>query len=136
MSLTGFAELTLEARDLGVLERFYREAFGLELLSRQDDRVWLAAGREARLGLWTPGEKEFGDEGGRHVHFAFAADPGTLDALVDRLRGLGVDLRGPEEHPGGDRSIYVEDPEGNVVEVWDFFHRGEGREQGTDAFKD
>ena len=40
---------------------------------------------------------------------------------------------GPVEHPGGDRSIYLEDPEGNVVEVWDFFERGEGAERGTDA---
>ena len=136
MSLSGFAELTLEARDLASLERFYTTAFGLELLSRDDDRIWLAAGRSARLGLWTPGEKEFGDEGGRHVHFAFAASPGTLDSLVARLRRCGASARGPEEHPGGDRSIYVEDPEGNVVEVWDFFHRGEGARQGTEAFKD
>jgi catechol-2,3-dioxygenase len=136
MALDGFAELTLEARDLAALERFYTEVLGLELLSRDDDRIWLAAGREARLGLWTPGEKEFGDEGGRHVHFAFAASPGTLDALVERLRVHGATLRGPKEHPGGDRSLYVEDPEGNVVEVWDFFHRGEGAENGTAAFKD
>jgi hypothetical protein len=27
-------------------------------------------------------------------------------------------------HDGGDRSLYAEDPEGNVVEVWDFFGRG------------
>ena len=88
------------------------------------------------LGLWTPGAKEFGDEGGRHVHFAFAADPGSLDELVERLREHAVSVRGPEEHPGGDRSIYVEDPEGNVVEVWDFFHRGEGARDGTHAFSD
>ena len=37
-------------------------------------------------------------------------------------------MRGPEEHDGGDRSLYVEDPEGNVVEVWDFFGRGRGVE--------
>ena len=37
---------------------------------------------------------------------------------------------------GFDRSIYVEDPEGNVVEVWDFFHRGEGARDGTHAFSD
>jgi catechol-2,3-dioxygenase len=135
MGLDGFAELTLEARDVGVLESFYTDAFGLELLKREGDRVWLSAGRYARLGLWTPGEKEFGDEGGRHVHFAFAADPGTLDALVERLRERGVEVRGPVAHPGGDRSAYIEDPEGNVVEVWDFFHRGEGAEAGTDVFK-
>jgi catechol-2,3-dioxygenase len=133
---SGFVELTLEVRDLEALERFYREAFGLEVLAREDDRVWLAAGRRARLGLWLPGKKEFGDEGGRHVHFAFAAAPGRLDALRDRLAGLGVEVRGPVEHDGGDRSIYAEDPEGNVVEVWDFFHRPEGRETGVDALAD
>jgi catechol-2,3-dioxygenase len=120
----GFAELTLETRDPERLERFYTGVFGLEVLAREDDRVWLAAGPHARLGLWTPGEKEFGDEGGRHVHFALSAAPGRLDAVAGRLRDAGVPVRGPEEHDGGDRSIYAEDPEGNVVEVWDFFGRG------------
>jgi catechol-2,3-dioxygenase len=120
----GFAELTLETAEPRALERFYTEAFGLTVLAREDDRTWLAAGRHARLGLWTPGEKEYDDEGGRHVHFALSAAPGRLDALVERLRGQGVEVRGPVEHDGGDRSIYVEDPEGNVVEVWDFFARG------------
>jgi catechol-2,3-dioxygenase len=120
----GICELTLEARDIALLERFYVEAFGLEVLTREDDRIWLAAGEHTRLGLWAPGEKEFGDEGGRHVHYAFSAAPGRLDALRDRLEDHGARVRGPVEHPGGDRSIYVEDPEGNVVEVWDFFGRG------------
>ena len=120
----GLAELTLQARDMATLERFYAEAFGLEVLTREDDRIWLAAGERCRLGLWSPGEKEFGDEGGAHVHYAFSAAPGRLDALAERLRGHGASVRGPEVHDGGDRSLYVEDPEGNVVEVWDFFGRG------------
>jgi catechol-2,3-dioxygenase len=120
----GFAELTLQARDMAALERFYTDAVGLEVLTREDDRIWLAAGERSRLGLWAPGEKEFGDEGGAHVHFAFSAAPGRLDALVERLRANGAEVRGPEQHDGGDRSIYVEDPEGNVMEVWDFFARG------------
>ncbi len=121
----GICELTLEARDMALLERFYVTAFGLEVLAREDDRIWLAAGRHTRLGLWAPGAKEFGDEGGRHVHYAFSAAPGRLDALRTRLEEHGAQVRGPVEHPGGDRSIYVEDPEGNVVEVWDFFGRGQ-----------
>jgi hypothetical protein len=32
-------------------------------------------------------------------------------------------------------SLYVEDPEGNVVEVWDFFRRGMGRRAGVEAFR-
>jgi catechol-2,3-dioxygenase len=136
MALSGICELTLEARDMDALERFYTDALGLEVLIRDDDRIWLAAGPDARLGLWTPGEKEFGDEGGQHVHFALAASPGTLDSLLDRLRAHGAEVSGPKEHPGGDRSVYVRDPEGNVVEVWDFFHRGEGARLGVHAFGD
>jgi catechol-2,3-dioxygenase len=133
LTVSNLAELTLQVRDLSALEDFYTDVFGLRVLKREDDRVWLAAGDKARLGLWLPGEKEFGDEGGRHVHYAFAAEPGTLDALVERIRSREVELKGPVEHPGGDRSIYLEDPEGNVVEVWDFFERGEGEREGTDA---
>jgi catechol-2,3-dioxygenase len=129
----GFAELTLEVRDRAVAEDFYTRVLGLTVLAREDDRTWLAAGDHARLGLWLPGEKEYGDEGGRHVHFAFSAAPGRLDALRERLETAGVDHRGPEKHPGGDRSLYVEDPEGNIVEIWDFFHHGEGRREGADA---
>jgi catechol-2,3-dioxygenase len=133
MLTQGFAELTIEVRDLEALERFYRDVFCLRVLAREDDRIWLAAGERARLGLWLPGEKEFGDEGGRHVHFAFSAGPDGLDALVARLDEHGHEYRGPVEHDGGDRSLYVEDLEGNVVEVWDFFERGEGRREGAAA---
>jgi anti-sigma regulatory factor (Ser/Thr protein kinase) len=44
----------------GLLRRLLRAA----RLKREDDRVWLACGKRSRLGLWLPGEKEFGDEGG------------------------------------------------------------------------
>ena len=59
-----------------------------------------------------------------------------LDAVRRRLDRAGVGHRGPVEHPGGDRSLYVEDPEGNVVEIWDFFERDEGRREGAAALGD
>jgi catechol-2,3-dioxygenase len=133
MTVDGFAELTLQTADLPRLEAFYRDVVGLEVLAREDDRIWLRAGDRARLGLWSPGPKEFGDRGGLHVHFAFAVAPGALDGLAGRLRGRAERLRGPVEHDGGDRSLYWEDPEGNVVEAWDFFHRGAGVEELAEA---
>ena len=128
MLIAGICELTLETRDVEAMERFYCGILECEVLAREDDRVWLACGERTRLGLWTPGEKEFGDEGGRHVHFAFAAARDQLDRVAGRLQQEGVEHRGPVEHDGGDRSVYVEDPMGNVVEVWDFF---EDREPGA-----
>jgi catechol-2,3-dioxygenase len=117
------------------MERFYREAIGLELLSRDADRVWLALGRESRLGLWAPGSKEFGDRGGSHVHFAMSVSPGQLLDLARNIEAAGAAVRGPVEHPGGDRSIYFSDPAGNLVEVWDFFEAGAGARRGTEALK-
>jgi catechol-2,3-dioxygenase len=114
----GFCEVTLEARDPFALAEFYKELFGWSELSRQPDRVWLECGERSRLGLWTKGPKEFGDEGGRHVHFALSVRPGQLDQLV---------------RDGGDRSVYFEDPEGNVIEAWDFFEHGDGAREGVDA---
>ncbi len=37
------------------------------------------------------------------------------------------------EHPGGDRSLYCEDPAGNVLELWDFFRSGDGASDGVGA---
>ena len=124
MRVEGICELTLETTDRAGLERFYTTVLGLRVLSRDGDRTWLACGPRTRLGLWDPGEKELGDEGGRHVHFALSAAPGTLEALARRMEALEIDHRGPLAHDGGDRSLYVEDPAGNVVEIWDFFVRG------------
>jgi catechol-2,3-dioxygenase len=129
MSVTGFCELTLEARDPSALASFYQECFGLAELSREAECVWLAAGEGARLGLWRPGPKRFGDRGGVHVHFAFAVTPGALDRIAELLRARQVEVEGPVEHDGGDRSLYVCDPEGNLVEVWDHFCRGRTVEQ-------
>ena len=125
----GFCELTLEANDPVALAGFYKDLFGWDEISRQDDRVWLGCGERSRLGLWSRGRKEFGDEGGRHVHFALSVRPGQLDTLTGGLSARGVDHKGPVEHDGGDRSVYFEDPEGNLVEAWDFFEHGNDVEE-------
>lgn len=134
MDVNDVVELTLETDDPEGLQRFYVEAFGLEVLTEERDRRWLKLGERTRLGLWTPGEKEFDDEGGRHVHFAMSAGPDQLDAIHRRLADeMGVEVRGPVEHDTGDRSIYLRDPAGNLVEVWDYFEEGKGAREGADG---
>ena len=129
--IDGFAELTLLARDPQALASFYTQVVGLELLDPQEDRIWLKVGGRARLGLWSPGVKEFGDQGGAHVHFAFSVRPGGIDALRSRVAEHDPRAR-VVEHDGGDRSLYFFDPEGNRVEAWDFFRRPERGEEGVE----
>jgi catechol-2,3-dioxygenase len=133
MLTRGLCELTLQSSDPDALAAFYTGVLGFPVLSREDDRVWLGCGEQTRLGLWSPGEKEYGDQGGRHVHYAYSVRPGALDEIARRLERLGIDHRGPVKHDGGDRSLYFEDPEGNVVEAWDFFEQGAGERDGVDA---
>lgn len=58
----------------------------------------------------------------------------TLESAdLARLDAMRIAHRGPVEHSGGDRCVYLEDPEGNVVEVWDFFEHGEGAREGVRA---
>ena len=133
MKTRGLCELTLETREPERLARFYMRALELPMLGDEDDRIWLACGKNARLGLWSVGEKEFGDRGGSHVHFAFSVGHGQLEDVAARLEELGVDSRGPVRHDGGDHSLYFEDPDGNLVEVWDFFEDGDGSDEGVAA---
>lgn len=132
MSFSGICELVLETEDVQELQSFYRD-LGLDLLLEEEGRVWLAAGKHCRLGIWPPGEKEFSDRGGRHVHFALSVGSGKLESLSGDLRSRGVEVQGPIEHDGGDRSAYFFDPAGNRVELWDFFRDGEGAEDGVMA---
>jgi catechol-2,3-dioxygenase len=132
MTIAGICELVLETDDVARLRAFYEEV-GLEFLLEEDERVWLRVGESCRLGIWSPGEKEFSDRGGRHVHFAFSVGAEGLDRLSAKLRGRGTEVEGPIEHEGGDRSAYFFDPAGNRVELWDYFRDGEGAERGVMA---
>jgi catechol-2,3-dioxygenase len=120
LTFDGICEFVLASEDPERMVDFY-EALGLSALSREDERIWLAVGPHCRIGIWTPGEKEHRDRGGTHVHFALSATRGRLDSMVEQLRDAGQDFEGPIVHDGGDRSIYLFDPEGNRLEIWDYF---------------
>jgi len=120
----GFFEMVLEVNDLSESEAFYAGALGLRVVERWgDDRpaVWLALGREGFLGLWpveTGGEKAIhAGRGGEHVHFAIRVAIGALDAMQTRLETLGHDVESGWTFGEGNRAIYLDDPDGNVVEI-------------------
>lgn len=124
LTVRGFAEVTLCSSTPEDLAAFYIDVFRMRRLDDGRDRIWLAVGRTARLGIWLPGVKEFGDQGGAHVHFALSASAEALAGIAERARAAGAPVEGPVEHEGGDCSLYVTDPEGNRVEAWTLFAEG------------
>lgn len=120
----GLFEMVLEVADLAAAERFYREVIGLTVAARwSDDRpaVFLSLGRDGFLGLWpreSGGERAIhGGRGGAHVHFALRVPRGALEATQRRIEGMGIAVEGAQDFGPGNRAIYLDDPDGNVVEL-------------------
>ncbi len=126
--MNGLLELVLEVADLEASLAFYRDLLRLELVERWPpprEAAWVGIGRNAVLGLWPPssggeGVAIAGSRGGSHVHFAVYVEPGSLDAWQRRLEDTGIKVEGPVEFSPGNRSIFVSDPDQNVVELADW----------------
>jgi catechol 2,3-dioxygenase-like lactoylglutathione lyase family enzyme len=119
VDVTGVSELVLEVVDLEASERFYAGVLGLPVVERWPEReaIWVMAGDRTRIGLWRPQVGLHGGRGGIHVHFAMHIPADRYDAAVERLRGQGQKVIEQAFNNRG-RAAYVDDPDGNVVELW------------------
>jgi ubiquinone/menaquinone biosynthesis C-methylase UbiE/catechol 2,3-dioxygenase-like lactoylglutathione lyase family enzyme len=117
--VTGVSELVLEVDDLAAAERFYSGVLGLPVVERWAEReaVWVMAGDRTRIGLWRPQVGIAGGRGGEHVHFALQVAEAAFEAAVARLREAGLDPY-VQDRRRDSRSVYVDDPDGNCVELW------------------
>ena len=115
-------ETVLYVDDLDAAERFYGEALGLELDSRQDGVFVFFRCGAGMLLLFEPaaaasGRKvpAHGATGPGHACFAVAED--ALDAWQARLGAAGVAIEQEASWPRGGRSFYFRDPAGNSLEL-------------------
>jgi catechol 2,3-dioxygenase-like lactoylglutathione lyase family enzyme len=117
--VTGVSELVLEVVDLEAAEAFYSGVLGLPVVDRWPDReaIWVMAGERTRIGLWRPQVGLAGSRGGLHVHFAMHIAEPDYDSAVELLRSRGQEVQ-EVEFDGAGRAAYVDDPDGNVVELW------------------
>ena len=126
--IVGLDHIVLRAREPEGLIAFYRDVLGCSL-ERQVDSLGLvqmragsalidivdAAGELGRGGGAAPGR-----EGHNLDHLCLRVEPFEPDALARHLRAHGVEPSEPERRYGAEGygpSIYLEDPEGNRVEL-------------------
>ena len=120
--------LVLRVVDLEKMTRFYCDALGCVVEKRQDDigLVQLRAGRS--LIDLVPVDGELGRAGGaapakegRNLdHFCVRVEPFDETAIRHHLRQHGVEAGPVESRYGAEGegpSMYLNDPEGNVVEL-------------------
>ena len=122
MRLRTLDHVVLTVTDIDATLSFYERALGMRRVSFGGGRFALAFG-DQKLNLHQAGN-EFEPKAAwptpGSADLCFLID-GSIDAAADELRALGVLTEtGPVERTGTRgpiRSIYVRDPDGNLVEV-------------------
>lgn len=129
--IQGLGEIALRVRDLETMTSFYADVVGLELMDAGDAYVFfrVADGVEGHtqvVALFGPGREPYGAEGRTRIdprveastlhHLALAISNDDLAAEKERLEGLGLEVTSADHKWTQWRSLYVNDPEGNVIE--------------------
>ena len=124
MRLDGFGILV---KDMGTMIRFYRDILGFEIRETEDaDNVYLV--KDGTLFLLY-GRKDFEKMTGRRYeyvhglngHSEIALYVDTFDEVDSSFRHAvesgAVPVLEPTTEPWGQRTCYIADPEGNLIEI-------------------
>jgi len=115
-------ETILYAEDLVAAHRFYTDVLGLEVISFDPDRNLFLRLEESVLILFKASKTIINDAGvPPHGmtgigHVAFRATGDELESWRSKLEAVGVPIIQERTWDNGSRSIYFNDPTGNVLE--------------------
>lgn len=127
-SIQGIDHIVIRARDLDVMVAFYRDVLGCAVEHSRDDLglVHLRAGRalidliSVAGVLGRRGGAAARPEGHNMDHVSLRIEPFEIDALRAHLDAHGVTPSEVQQNYGAEGngpSLYLQDPEGNVVEL-------------------
>src|SRR5947209_809598 len=130
MQVSGILETALYVVDVPRAAEFYRRLFGFPTLLESERLIALDVAGQSVLLLFREGgtNEPFAVPGGGGVipphggspggyHFAFSIAPEDVEAWQRRFEAEGVAVESVVSWPGGAKSIYFRDPDGNLAEL-------------------
>jgi catechol 2,3-dioxygenase-like lactoylglutathione lyase family enzyme len=102
---------------------FYRDLLGFSVEMHNPAKFAALSRGDLRLLLNAPGAGSAGKAGGdpRPGGWSrFQIETKDLDAMIASLRQAGASFRGETAEAGAGRQILLEDPSGNVVELFEY----------------
>jgi len=125
-TVKGLGEIALRVKDLDSMQRFYEKVIGLELMKRFPHAVFFKiaegyGGHTQILALFdrtqVAGYQGLEPEMSTVDHFAFTIPLAEFNIEKKRLEQLGLNVKTAEHSWVHWRSLYVRDPESNLVEL-------------------
>ena len=125
--IAGVLETAIYVDDLGRARAFYSQVLSLECVLDTPRMLTFAVAPAQVLLVFrrgmtaddaeTPGGLVPGHHAEGPAHFAFAIGAEAYELWKAHLQALGVPLRSEVRWPKGGRSLYFDDPDGNVLEL-------------------
>jgi catechol 2,3-dioxygenase-like lactoylglutathione lyase family enzyme len=125
--IRGILETAVYVGDLERAHAFYGGVLGLDRVLDSPRMLTYAVATAAVLLVFkrgvtredsaTPGGRVPGHHSEGPAHFAFAIDAESYETWKRHFETAGVAIRSEVTWPAGGRSLYVDDPAGNVVEL-------------------
>jgi len=134
--IQGVIETCIYSSDLSRSIHFYRDQLGLRLLESMDRLCAFAAGDHHVLLIFLyggsvepvqmPGGLIPPHDGSGQSHFAFAISKEDFPAWRNQWQAQGIALESEVDWPLGGKSLYIRDPDQNLVEfatpgIWEVY---------------
>ncbi len=129
-TVKGLGEVSILVQDLGVMQGFYRDVVGLEVLRQEEDYVFFKiaegyGGHTQNLALFDAANRTFLEDKSQLLskrqttlhHIALNVALADFESEKRRLEGLGLRVHATEHAWIHVRSLYFADPEGNTLEL-------------------
>src|SRR5487761_303411 len=133
MGLQRVGHVVIKMRDLEKAKAFYHGVLGMEIGAEREFGIFFRFNNyhhDIAVFKTSPDAEAPREDQVGLIHVALVADSlDTVRAMYDRCKELGVPIVGQTDH-AITKSLYIQDPEGNTIEIYAEAPEYDWRERG------